>query len=178
MSLTRSDGSSCQLLFSPCVGNRRHWLNCCLTKQKLLIELMHLCVGIDLTMSLPNAWQEDVSKEGGQGKGMERGRKSGKVENSDVWSANMNTKVGTQIPTRPTLNRSSMSNMHYYIVTSRVSVFVLLVTQLEPGATKQWCYFQHPCFYHCGGSLPTVDIIWIFSCFSLCLSYFRDSPYY
>lgn len=29
-------------------------MNCCLTKQKLLIELMHLRVVIDLAMSLPD----------------------------------------------------------------------------------------------------------------------------
>lgn len=40
-SLTRTDGSCC-LLSSPCVRNTRYWLGGCLTKQKLLIELMHL----------------------------------------------------------------------------------------------------------------------------------------
>lgn len=68
-SLSRSDGC-CQLLSCPCVRNSRHWLNCCLTKQKLLIELMHLCVGIDLAMSLANAWQEDVEERKGHAEGI------------------------------------------------------------------------------------------------------------
>lgn len=57
-SLTRTDGSRC-LLSSPCVRNTRYWLGGCLTKQKLLIELMHLRVVIDHAVSLPNAWQQD-----------------------------------------------------------------------------------------------------------------------
>lgn len=48
--LTRKNGSY-QL---PDQRHTRHWLNCCLTKQKLLIELMHLRVVIDLAMSLPD----------------------------------------------------------------------------------------------------------------------------
>lgn len=33
-----------------------------MTKQKVLIELMHLRVVIDHAVSLPNAWQEDGEK--------------------------------------------------------------------------------------------------------------------
>lgn len=57
-SLTRTDGS-CYLLSSPYVRSTGYWLGGCLTKQKLLIELMHLRVVIDHTVSLPNAWQQD-----------------------------------------------------------------------------------------------------------------------
>lgn len=33
---------------------------------------MHLCVGIDLAMSLANAWQEDVEERKGHAEGIEK----------------------------------------------------------------------------------------------------------
>lgn len=71
-------------------------MNCCLTKQKLLIELMHLRVRIDLTMSIPTAQQKTEREARSRGTGMKSGRKwERKIEKNDVRCTEMNTQMDT-----------------------------------------------------------------------------------